>query len=380
MLSNNSSSNLVHSYAVSIGKVETICYEMVLILLMTLTLFGNSLVCLACWRFRNLRSLTNYFVCSLSIADFLVPVLRVVYIIISLFVGKWVFGTVWCRASSMCGVLLCGASILHLSAISVERLIAIRWPLTYSSKITPRRTVCILVYIWVQSITLSLLPMTGLAEHRFNPHIVECEINWMQQPTLTILLMVFYFFLPMTIMLVAYVLIFKEVRRNTRRLSSIEPSGSHSSRNSKAKSVFKKELKAVKILAVVIGVFFIMWMPYFVTTTIRGFSNDSAISPTVQRTVITLAYANSCCNFVIYACMNVQFRMAFLQLIKNFKQRRLTGVNDTAVYQPTEIALSPITPRVGRKTASCSRPAVENEIESDSRGKEDENSVLEKRK
>ena len=380
MLSNNSSSNLVHSYAVSIGKVETICYEMVLILLITLTLFGNSLVCLACWRFRNLRSLTNYFVCSLSIADFLVPVLRVVYIIISLFVGKWVFGTVWCRASSMCGVLLCGASILHLSAISVERLIAIRWPLTYSSKITPRRTVCILVYIWLQSITLSLLPMTGLAEHRFNPHIVECEINWMQQPTLTILLMVFYFFVPMTIMLVAYVLIFKEVRRNTRRLSSIEPSGSHSSRSSKAKSVFKKELKAVKILAVVIGVFFIMWMPYFVTTTIRGFSNDSALSPTVQRTVITLAYANSCCNFVIYACMNVQFRMAFLQLIKNFKQRRLTGVNDTAVYQPTEIALSSKTPRVGRKTASCSRPADENEIESDSRGKEDKNTVLEKRK
>lgn len=252
MTNSSSSNDFFESYFISVGKVEAICYEIVLTLLMTLTLFGNSLVCLACWRFRNLRSLTNYFVCSLSVADFLVPILRVIFILISLCFGKWIFGTIWCRISSMCGVLLCGASILHLSAISLERLVAIRWPLTYTSKITPRRTVCVLVYIWLQSIILSLFPLTGLVEHRFN----ECEINWMQQPTLTIWLLVFYFFVPMTIMLVAYVLIFKEVIRNARRLSSMAPSGNASRPRSKSKHNFKKELKAVKTLAVVIGVFF----------------------------------------------------------------------------------------------------------------------------
>ena len=269
----NRSSDILQPYLISVGKMEKICYEIVLILLMALTLFGNSLVCLACWRFRNLRSLTNYFVCSLSIADFLVPLLRVLYMVISLFVGEWIFGAIWCNISSMCGVLLCGASILHLSAISLERFVAVRWPLSYTSKITPRRTFCVLVYIWFQSFILSLFPFTGFVEHRFNPHIAECEINWMQQPTLTILLLIFYFFVPITIMLVAYMFIFKEVRRNTRRVSSIAPSGTRKS--SKSKFNFKKEIKAVKTLAVVIGVFFIMWLPYFVTTAIRGFRSDS---------------------------------------------------------------------------------------------------------
>ena len=47
--------------------------------------------------------------------------------------------------------------------------------------------------------------------------------------------------------------------------------------------------------------------------------------------------------------------------------------------QHSEIALSPKTPRVERKTAKWSRPAVKNEIESDNRGKEAKISVLEKR-
>lgn len=301
-----------------IPPIESICFGIILSALSILTLLGNSLVCLAVWRFRNLRSLTNYLVCSLACADLLVPILRVIYINISVYAGKWVFGVTWCHISSMCGVLLCGASILHLCAISIERLIAIKWPLSYDTKVTPKRIVIALIYIWLQSFVLSIFPALGLAEHRFNPVMSECEINWLIEPTLTVLLLVFYFFLPITIMLIAYATIFKEVRRNSRRISAIESAGNQGSR----KNVLKREMKAVKTLAVVVGMFFIMWMPYFVTTTIRAFKGESAIPGTLQRTVITLAYGNSCCNFVIYALMNSQLRNAFYQVLKDCCCRR----------------------------------------------------------
>lgn len=154
--------------------------------------------------------------------------------------------------------------------------------------------------------------LIGLAEHRFNPVMSECEINWLKHPALTILLLVFYFFLPVTIMIVAYAIIFKEVRRNTRRISAIECAA----RNQGASNVLKREMKAVKTLAVVVGVFFVMWMPYFVTTTIRAFGGDGAVPGALQRTVITLAYGNSCCNFVIYSLMNSQLRNAFYQVLR----------------------------------------------------------------
>ena len=317
----------------SIPPIESIFYGIVLSLLSILTLLGNSLVCLAVWRFRNLRSLTNYLVCSLACADFLVPLLRVIYIDISVFSGEWVFGEIWCSISSMCGVLLCGASILHLCAISIERLIAIKWPLSYDIKVTPKRIVIVLIYIWLQSFVLSIFPALGLADHRFNPVMSECEIHWLKHPTLTILLIVFYFFLPVTIMVVAYAVIFKEVRRNSRRISTIECAGSQSARNK-----LKREMKAVKTLAVVVGVFFVMWMPYFVTTTIRSFRGDGSIPDALQRTVITLAYGNSCCNFVIYSLMNSQLRNAFCQILKSCFSRTRLDLNSTQALHMTAVA------------------------------------------
>jgi len=235
----------------------------------------------------------------------------------------------------MFGVLLCGASILHLCAISIERLIAIKWPLSYDMKVTPKRIVILLIYIWLQSLVLAIFPALGLAEHRFNSVMSECEINWLKHPTLTILLLVFYFFMPVTIMIVAYLIIFKEVRRNTRRISAIEYAGNQLQG---ASNVLKREMKAAKTLAVVVGVFFIMWMPYFVTTTIRAFGGDSAIPGALQRTVITLAYGNSCCNFVIYALMNSQLRHAFYQVLRGCcgRDTRLE-LNSTRALQLTAI-------------------------------------------
>ena len=313
---NQTSAPPLNDMLTSIPQVESICFGVILSLLSIFTLLGNSLVCLAVWRFRNLRNLTNYLVCSLAAADLLVPILRIICLNISVYAGEWVFGKAWCHVSSMFGVLLCGASILHLCAISIERLIAIKWPLSYDLKVTPKRIVILLIYIWLQSLVLAIFPALGLAEHRFNPVMSECEINWLKHPTLTILLLVFYFFLPVTIMIVAYVIIFKEVRRNSRRISAIECAA-----NQGASNVLKREMKAVKTLAVVVGVFFIMWMPYFVTTTIRAFGGDSAIPGALQRTVITLAYGNSCCNFVIYALMNSQLRNAFCQVLSGCRGR-----------------------------------------------------------
>lgn len=309
---NQTSDPPLNDMLTSIPPVESICFGVILSLLSVFTLLGNSLVCLAVWRFRNLRILTNYLVCSLAGADLLVPVLRVIYINISVYAGQWLFGKTWCHISSMLGVLLCGASILHLCAISIERLIAIKWPLSYNMKVTPKRIVIVLTYIWLQSLVLAIFPALGLAEHRFNPVMSECEINWLKHPALTILLLAFYFFLPVTIMIVAYAIIFKEVRRNTRRISAIECAA----RNQGASNVLKREMKAVKTLAVVVGVFFVMWMPYLVTTTIRAFGGDGAVPGALQRTVITLAYGNSCCNFVIYSLMNSQLRNAFYEVLR----------------------------------------------------------------
>ena len=130
-------------------------------------------------------------------------------------------------------------------------------------------------------------------------------------------------------MIVAYAIIFKEVHRNTRRIFAIECAGKQ-----RASNVLKREMKAVKTLAVVVGVFFIMWMPYFVTTTLRAFKGDGSIPGALQRTVITLAYGNSCCNFVIYSLMNSQLRNAFYQVLSGYCGTRSRLELNSTVLEP----------------------------------------------
>lgn len=326
-------------FDITIPHAESIAFGTVLSVVVVLTLTGNSLVCLVFWRFRQLRNLTNYFVCSLAIADFLVAILRVVFVVVSAFKKRWVFGWTWCEISSMCSVLLCGASILHLCAISIERLIAIKWPLSYNSKVTRKRVLIALTYIWLQSSLLSLiplLPVRDFAKHRFSAQMVECEINWIQDPELTVFLFIFYFFVPVNILVIAYAKIFKEVRRNMRRVYTLQLD----MKSKSAFSRFKKEIKAVKTLAVVIGMFFVMWLPFFTTTTIRAFKGDEFIQGWVQRLTLTLAYANSGCNFVIYALMNAQYRKAFSQVLMNFSERRLLNSCDGFTVQMKTLAKS----------------------------------------
>ena len=319
-------------FSLRIPKAEIWLFGCTLSLLIVLIILGNTLIWIVFWRFRNLRNLTNYFVCSLAVADILVPVLRVIYIVISIFKERWIFGLTWCEVSSMCGVFLCGSSILHLCAISIERLIAIKWPLSYNTKVTSIRVFIVLSYIWLQSSLLSIIPIlpVDIAKHRFNRHTAECEIDWHANPKLTILLFFFYFLVPISIMIVAYATMFKEARRNTRRVQTF-----HLRVNRKSTfSVFKKEVKAVKTLAVVIGVFFVMWMPFFVITTIRAFKPESYVTGWLQRLVMTLAYSNSACNFVIYALMNFHYRSALVQVLAGRTKGR--WIRSSAVIMPSQ--------------------------------------------
>ena len=109
---------------------------------------GNSLVIIAVWT--NLRSVTNIFVVSLAAADLLFVGLTVLPLSISKqILNYWPFGATVCTAWLACDVWLCTASILNLCAISLDRFLAIRFPMRYLSLMTPFRAKLLVLTVWV---------------------------------------------------------------------------------------------------------------------------------------------------------------------------------------------------------------------------------------
>ena len=70
-----------------------------------------------------------------------------------------------------------------------------------------------------------------------------------------------------------------------------------------------KELKVMRTLVMVIGVFFVCWMPFAITHVIEPFLNKSVSIPMIS-VFLWLGYVNSVSNPVIYVWLNKSYRRA----------------------------------------------------------------------
>ena len=118
--------------------------------LMLISIIGNVLVLAAIIRTPSIRSTSVTMLCSLAVSDLLVGfVAQPIFIANELTASRYI-----ASMSEITAFVLCGVSVCTMTAISVERFIALRYPMKYHSAGTTKwRVIYLSIFIiWIFNI------------------------------------------------------------------------------------------------------------------------------------------------------------------------------------------------------------------------------------
>ena len=124
--------------------------------LMLTSITGNALVLATILRTPSLRSVpSTIFLCSLAITDFLVGlVVQPVYIASEL---QYSAGGPLSKVEALISTSLCGVSLATITAISVDRLLALHYHMTYPNLMTTKRAMYASASLWFLPVLLACL-------------------------------------------------------------------------------------------------------------------------------------------------------------------------------------------------------------------------------
>ncbi|KAK1168054.1 cholecystokinin receptor-like [Acipenser oxyrinchus oxyrinchus] len=337
-------------------------------LIFLLSVFGNTLIIIVLILNKRLRTVTNSFLLSLALSDLMVALFCMPFTLIPNLLGDFIFGEAMCKTVAYFMGISVSVSTFSLVAIAIERYSAICNPLKSRAWQTRSHAYRVIASTWILSLIIMIpYPVfsTLMAFPKANNSTGHnCRLMWPKdqvQQAWYLMLLFTLFFIPGIVMIIAYGLISRELYRgiqfeldqkkeivahknglnvmgnpatssdegdgcyiqvtkcqNTMEMSTLNPSGGTKmdrarSNTSEAKLMAKK--RVVRMLIVIVAMFFICWMPIYSVNTWRAFDHHTAhkvLSGAPISFIHLMSYTSACVNPIIYCFMNKRFRKTFL--------------------------------------------------------------------
>ncbi|XP_015790558.1 mu-type opioid receptor [Tetranychus urticae] len=364
-------------YAISYRIIGTIFQGFILII----GVLGNIMVVIVVVKTRSMRTPTNCYLVSLSIADLMVLIAAVPNEIIAYYVlgDQWIWGRVGCALFIFFQYLGIDASSLSITAFTVERYIAICHPMKAQKVCTVHRAKRIILNVWIFACLYNspwfFLTKTEPICYRSleDSNLETCTFAWSRKYYLGYFfsdLVLFYIF-PLLLSCVLYGLMARVLFNNplsktmgastssssststiitgitakSNQANSSSTSNhshtnnthhhhqsSHSTSQTLAQSTHSKKISSqsndssrvqvVKMLVVIVAVFATLWLPYRALLVYNSMTDDRYMELWYLMFCKTMIFVNSAINPILYNALSVKFRRAFKRMLSCETRKR----------------------------------------------------------
>ncbi|XP_053735881.1 neuropeptide Y receptor Y7 [Synchiropus splendidus] len=293
-----------------VGVQVTLITAYSLIILLGLT--GNSLVLYMIVRYRTMRTVTNFFIANLALADLLVDTLCLPFTLIYTLLDEWKFGALLCHMVPFAQALSVHVSVLTLTVIALDRYRCIVFHLGH--RLSWHASFLIMALTWSLSAVLAA-PLAIFREYRheqfppINLDIAVCSERWPHGTSrdgviYSLSMLLLQYIIPLAVISYAYVCIWVKLKNHV----------SPSNRNDN----ITRRKNTTKMLVLMVVVFAFCWLPFHVFQLASDL--DLVLIFEEYKLMYTVFHIVAMCstftNPLLYGWMNKNYRNGFLMVFR----------------------------------------------------------------
>ncbi|XP_056443224.1 neuropeptide Y receptor type 2 [Gadus chalcogrammus] len=295
---------------------------------------GNALVIYVVYKFKTLRTVTNFFIVNLAVSDLFMNTLCLPFTLVHTLYGEWKFGRVLCFVLPCAQAMAVHVSTITFNIIALDRHRSIVYHL--EPKMSKDMCALVIVATWAVSALLAS-PLAVFREYvtlDLSPgaSIEVCAEQWpgssMDGMMYSICMLLVQYGLPLAVNSFAYLRIWSMLKKH-----SSSPGG----RNDR----HRRRRKTTKMLVTVVVVFAVTWLPFHAVQ--LAIDIDSSVLDLKDFKLLftvfhIMAMCSTCVNPILYGWMNNSYRNAFRRVCKcDFNYSRSSNTTSRPIQREVAV-------------------------------------------
>lgn len=321
-------------------SVETALTATFMVIVSVVGTAGNSLVILAILYKRRLRNIPNYFIFDLAVCDLLTVSLAVPLRLVEGFQP----GSIPCSIVIAVTILFDGLSRINIIFISIDRLIAVKFPFAYNACMTPATVAIFVTSGWIIMTLFATLPVlgVGLAPAEFlRQNEGLCFFSTNLSTAYLLVFLIGFCLMPLLLATPINCFLLKASHRQMRVIhiqhAQVESTLNTYSQNASAlsfggsdqpanvlqqnRTFALKQRRIVRMVTILVGLFIILVLPITIIDLMGAFGVTSYVPPLVAKIAVCMIYTNATINVFVYAGFNGEFRRTFCEIFRAVRAR-----------------------------------------------------------